>query len=118
MSYVDAILHIADLAALPEGALDPFGHSPPVVAGAACLTYARFAAETATAVAALPGLTVLAQAPYAGSATPDAVYAALAADPAARALYDAVWPRTPYAAEDGEGGTVTVTPPERFGQLG
>ena len=93
MTYVDAILHIADFAALLESA--DFGgasHTPPVVGpDGAALVYVRFTEAQASAWRGTPGVTVLAEAPY-GPGSADAVYAAAWADPAAAALYDAICP--------------------------
>ncbi|MDE2344641.1 MAG: hypothetical protein KGL63_14845 [Betaproteobacteria bacterium] len=43
---------------------------------------------------------------------------ALFADATAKASYDAVYPRTPITVTNPDGTTTTVTPPERFGQMG
>ncbi|GAB4282859.1 MAG: hypothetical protein Kow0058_01470 [Roseovarius sp.] len=132
MSYIDAILHIADVPALiawfaanDPGKLDEtgqaitgFARTPTVSKGNAALAYVRITPQDEAAFGGAPGVSVLARADYAGPGTPDAVYAALFADPAATALYDAVWDRAPIAVPDGEGGTISYAPPERFGQLG
>lgn len=130
--YVDGIVHIADVPALvaffAEHAPDKldesgtsitgFARTPTVVSGAAALTYVRVTPEEEAAFAAMPGVTVLARAEYGGPGTADAVYAALFADTDAVALYDAVHDRSPREIDDGTGGTVTWTPPERFGAMG
>ena len=64
---------------------------------------------------ATPGVTVLAERPYDGSGTADAVYAAQFADPVAKAHYDTVYPRLPQPIE-GIAGEM-FTPPERFGAM-
>jgi len=38
-------------------------------------------------------------------------------DPAAREVYDRIYPRTPYEVENEDGGTGMVTPPELFGHI-
>jgi hypothetical protein len=114
MPYLDAILHIADLpalaAALPpdrldeSGAIAGFDATPAVRNGAAALVYVRVPVAEAEGWRGLPGVTVLAEAPH-GPGAADALYAGVFAAPAARALYDAVYPRTlPHE-------------PERFGVL-
>lgn len=130
--YIDGVIHIADVPALvaffasnatdmldEEGAsIIGFARTPVVQKGAAALAYVRVTPEEEAAFPALPGVTVLARAEYAGPGTADAVYAALFADPDAMALYDAVYDRSPRAIPDVDGGTVTWTPPERFGAMG
>lgn len=112
MSLIDAILHI------PAGTvIAACACTPPIHKGNAALTYARLTPQQALAIAELPGVTVLAQAPYAGAATPDLVYTALFADPAMRALYDAVYDSSPREEEVEGGGWILVVPPERFGLL-
>lgn len=132
MAYVDAILHIAsvpDLIAFfatnaPDKldasgqSITGFARTPVVMNGAQALVYVRVTPLDAAAFGLTPGVTILSQAPYAGTGTPDAVYAALFANPVALARYDAVYSRAPYDVDDGEGGVVSVTPPARFGQMG
>jgi hypothetical protein len=125
MSYVDAILHIADLPALAalvashnpdavsqDGQILELSDMPTVRNGSAALVYLRFMAADATRWKNLPGVTVLAEAPC-GQEGADALYAGLFADPDAWALYKAVYTRAPQALPNGE----TMTPPERFGLL-
>ena len=136
MDHVDAIIHIASLPALvgyfalnaPEridedGRIRGFISTPLVMQGAAALTYVRMTTDDAANFRTTPGVTILAERPYAGRTTADAVYAALFADPLARALYDAVYSRLPLplplpveGGGGGEGGTM-FTPPERFGAM-
>lgn len=144
---IDAILHIADLPALTaeiaasdparvadaggrqadDAAFDPatvritgFAATPAIHAPPAALVYVRVSKEEAALWRGAAGVTVLASAPFAGSprASADAVYGALFADGQAAALYDAVHDRTPCDVSDGDGGTITVTPPARFGMIG
>jgi hypothetical protein len=124
---IDGIIHIADVPALvaffaqhaPEKldedgqSITGFTRTPTVVNGTAALTYVRVTPEEEAAFPAMPGVTVLARANYAGAGTADAVYGALSADPDALALYDAVYDRAPVTLPDGE----TYTPPERFGSM-
>lgn len=112
-----------------------FARTPTVMRGAAALTYVRVTPGDAASFGAAPGVTVLAQAPYGGAprgrdlyigihgrdpetgafaAAPDDVQAA---DDTA-AFYAAVWPREPVDLPDGDGGTITYTPPALFGQMG
>lgn len=128
---MDGILHIADVPALvaffalhapdkldAEGTnITGFARTPTVLRGAAALTYVRVTPEEEAAFAAMPGVTILARADYAGDGTADAVYASLFANPESVALYHAVHDRAPVDLDDGEGGKITYTPPERFGAL-
>ncbi|MFC2970434.1 hypothetical protein [Acidimangrovimonas pyrenivorans] len=128
----DAVLHIASVtdlvawfATTAPGHLAAdgqtiigFDRTPTHFTGDAGLVYVRVPSAEMTTWAAAPGVTILARAPYAGPGTPDTVYAALFTDAGMVALYDAVYDRTPFQADDGQGGTVTVTPPDRFGQMG
>ena len=125
---IDGIIHIADVPALVAwfasndpgklsedgSAIIGFARTPTVINGAAALTYVRVTgAEAAAFETAMPGVTVLASAPYTGRHTPDVVYDTLFADPDAMVLYDAVYDRSPQPLEDG----TTYTPPARFGQM-
>lgn len=130
-SLIDAIVHVADVPALiahfaanaPQHlnasatAIIGFDRTPTVIMGAAALTYVRLTEAEADTWRATPGTTVLAEAPFTGTATADALFAAIDADPAAKTLYDAVWPRTPVQVSDGAGGTMMQTPPARFGVM-
>lgn len=128
MDHVDAIIHIASLPALvgyfalnaPEridedGRIRGFISTPLVMQGAAALTYVRMTVAEAESFRATPGVTVLAERPYDGRYTADVLYAALFADPVAKAIYDAVYPRLPQPIEGSEGEM--FTPPERFGAM-
>jgi hypothetical protein len=128
---IDGIIHIADVPALvaffaehaPEklsedgSGIDGFDRTPTVASGVSALTYVRVTPEEETAFAAMPGVTVLARAEYTGDETSDAVYDALFADEDALALYDVVYSRAPVEVPDGDGGTITYTPPDRFGAM-
>jgi hypothetical protein len=132
MSYVDAIVHVVsvpDLAgflagSVPEGSgpdgppIACFSGVPVVRNGAAALAYVRVTPATIGGLATGPGVTVLAQAPYMGEATPDVVYAAMFADPGMVALYDAVYDRGPSGTDTTDGMGQGDTPPDRFGVLG
>lgn len=113
---IDAILHIASIQNLGDS-LFGFDTTPLIRNGDAGLVYARANADDLAAATSLAGITVLARENYTGSGTADAVYGALFNDPAATALYDAVWPRVSQEVDDGEGGTTLWTPPERFGEM-
>lgn len=62
-------------------------------------------------------VTVLAESPYTGTGTADRVYQQIQDDPAALAIYESVYDTASREVDDGEGGTVTVTPPFKFGML-
>lgn len=129
--YIDAILHIADLAALAEaiaadnhemvtesGTISGFVSTPATMLGKAALVYVRMTPTEAAQWRGTPLVTILAESPYGGETTPDEVYSIMAADSAAMAMYDAVYPRTPVSWIDEEGQSHEVTPPFRFGALG
>ena len=118
MSYVDAILHIADLPALialmppdqvQDGVVMGFDRTPVVMSGAKALVYVRMQPEEAEQWRETPGVTILAEAPYKGADTPDIVYDLLQSSEVSMALYDAVYPRTVV-------GEFEL--PFRFGQMG
>ncbi|XKE45763.1 hypothetical protein LG302_01065 [Halomonas organivorans] len=137
---IDAILYVPDYPALvthlaanhPDMLVrDETGEiaQPPVVTGfartpavttadgSALLVYARLRPDEVDAWRGMPGVEVLAEAPFQGKGTAQAVYDHVFADPGALAAYDNVYDRTPREVDDGEGGTTTVTPPDWFGIL-
>ena len=129
--YIDAVLHIADLPALaaaiaavdpskvsPEGTISGFASTPATMRGAAALVYVRMTPDEAAQWRGTPLVTILAEAPYTGPETADAVYAAMAANPASMAMYDAVYPRDPVEWIDDNGDVQSFTPPAMFGVMG
>ena len=128
--YIDAILHIADLPALvdmvaaaspdavQDGAIVGIARTPATMLGKAALVYVRMTPTEAAQWRGTPHVTIIAESPYAGEATPDAVYTVMAADPVAMAMYDAVYPRSPVIWIDEEGQRHEITPPFRFGAIG
>ena len=123
MGYRDAILHIADLPALAVAmaAIDPFSvvdgrfnldTTPAVTNGAAALVYVRMTEGQTAQWRGTPGVTILAEAPY-GPGAADAIYDAIWSDPAALALYRAVYDPQPATQEDG----TILEPSPRFGVL-
>lgn len=129
--YIDAILHIADLPALAQAiaAVDPsmvseagtitgFASTPATMLGKAALVYVRMTPDEAAQWRGTPLVTILAEAPYTGTDTTDAVYATLEASPASTALYDAIYPRAAVTWTDEDGQSHTFTPPFRFGAIG
>ena len=121
--YQDAVLHIADLPALAEtmAAIDPsavvegrfnLDTTPAATNGAAALVYVRMSADQAAQWRGSPVVTILAEAPY-GPDAADAIYDAIWSDPAALALYRAVYDPQLVVAED---GSITIAP-ERFGVM-
>lgn len=125
MGYLDAILHIADLPALiaaiaavdpssvsEEGIVNGFNRTPMTILGKTALVYVRMTPAEAAQWRGTPGVTILAEAPYGPNAT-DEIYDAIWSDPAALALYRAVYDPQPVTHED---GSVTVAP-ERFGVM-
>lgn len=128
--YIDAILHVSDLPALallvaqvnPDmvseaGTISGFASTPATMNGVAALVYVRMTPAEAAQWRGTPFVTILAEAPYGGPSTPDAVYEGLATTPASMALYNAVYPRTPQAWTDDD-GQHEYTPPFRFGAMG
>lgn len=94
-----------------------FARTPAVVNGNSLLAYMRLTEEQAEQWRGTPGVEILSEAPYQGKSTGDTVYAALFANPEATAKYDSVYDRSPREVDDGEGGTITVTPPDKFGVM-
>ena len=94
-----------------------FARTPAVVNGNSLLVYARLRDHQVEQWRGTPGVEVLAEHEYVGKGTGDLVYQLLFNDPEATAKYDSVYSREPYEEDDGEGGTTTVTPPERFGVM-
>lgn len=95
-----------------------FARTPAVVNGNALMVYARLRANEVEQWDGMPGVEVLAQAPYTGRETADAVYGEVFADPDKAAKYDSVYDRSPRSYLDEETGEeITVSPPERFGVL-
>lgn len=95
-----------------------FARTPTVITGNTALSYVRMTDSQVAQWEASPNITVLARAPYTGHSTSNTVYDALFANTSATALYDAVYDRTPKQVSDGNGGTITVTPPNKFGVMG
>lgn len=135
---IDAILYVPDMPTLvahldanyPEMlARDEDGSiaQPPVVVGIPrtparetspeVMVYARLTEEQAEQWHGMPGVTVLAEAPFTGKGTGQAVYDQIFDDPDKYEIYSRVYPHAPYEVDDGEGGTITVTPPNKFGIL-
>ncbi|SEM67508.1 hypothetical protein [Halomonas caseinilytica] len=133
---IDAILHVADFPALvayldtnhPEllerdddGSLTQpprvtgFARTPAVMNGDAVMAYARLRDAEADQWRSTPGVVVLAEAPFEGKGTADAVYDLVFNDPDLLATYDSVYDRSPRDMPDGEGSTIMYTPPDRFG---
>lgn len=135
---IDCILYVPDFAALvahldaehPEllqreenvDLVQPpvvvgFARTPAAANGDALLVYARLRDTEADAWRGMPFVEVLAEAPFTGPGTGQSVYDQVFADADLAAKYDGVYSRAPYEADDGEGGTTTVTPPAMFGLL-
>lgn len=81
------------------------------------LVYVRMTEGQAAQWRGTPGVTILAEAPYGPNAA-DEIYDAIWSDPAALALYDAVYPRGPVVWTDEDGTSHTFIPPFRFGVIG
>lgn len=94
-----------------------FARTPAVVNGDKLLVYCRFTDEQATQWRGTSGVEILAEAPYQGRETGNVVYDQLFADLDATTKYDSVYDRTPREVDDGEGETITITPPDKFGVM-
>src|SRR5690554_492393 len=79
-----------------------FARTPAVVNGNSILVYARLRDHQVAQWRGISGVDVLAEAPYTGKDTGDAVYGLLFDDPEATAKYDSVYRRAPYEVDDGE----------------
>lgn len=97
--------------------LTGFAHTPPTVNGNSTLIYARLTDEQAQQWRDMPHAEVLAEVPYTGTGTADRVYQQLQDDAESWARYTSVYDPAPREIDDGEGGTVTYTPPLKFGML-
>lgn len=64
-----------------------------------------------------PHVIVLAEAPYTGTGTADRIYQQIHDDAEKLAIYESVYDTSPRMVDDGEGGTMEVTPPFKFGML-
>lgn len=105
---VDAIIHIASVPDLiayfaanePDHLSDDglsivgFDRTPTAINGESGLVYVRVRADQVDEWSSTPGVTILAQAPYSGSGTPDAVYSSVFSDEEMTALYEAVFDRS------------------------
>ena len=135
---IDAILYVADFPALvghldthypamlerdDKGAIvqppvvNGFARTPAAMMGTELMVYARLTIEQADQWRGMAGVRVLAEAPFEGPGTTDAVYEALFADTEAAAIYNRVYPHEPYTISDPDMGEITVTPPVRFGAM-
>ena len=135
---IDAILYVADFPAL-VGYLDAnhpdmlqrdengkltnppvvtgFARTPATQNGNALMVYARLREDEVDQWRGMPHVEVLSEQPFTGPGTGQAVYDAIFADSTKDTKYRSVYDYTPYETDDGEGGTVTVTPPQMFGLL-
>ena len=133
-TYRDAILYIPDFQGLvsyllehnpdcvdmthpSEPVVRGMARTPATINGNAILVYTRMNEEQVAQWRGTPGVDVLAEHEYVGKGTGDLVYQLLFDDPEATAKYDSVYSREPYEVDDGEGGSTTVTPPQRFGVM-
>lgn len=94
-----------------------FARTPAVVKEDSLLAYCRFTNEQATTWRSTPGVEILAEAPYQGKGTAQAVYDQVFADPELLAIYDSVYDRTPRTYTDDDGVEYTATPPAKFGVM-
>lgn len=111
---IDAVVYIANITEISE---DKEVQLPPPYAAAenSFLHYVRVTQSELDALTA--HYTVLAQMPYTGPGTAERVYQQIQDDPEKLALYESVYDTAPREVDDGEGGTITITPPFKFGML-
>jgi hypothetical protein len=117
---IDAIVLIDNAAQLPASLTDE-NAAPALIdpqatnATGARLHYVRMTAAQLNEWR--PHVTVLAEAPYTGTGTADRVYQQIQDDAEKLAMYESVYDTAPREVDDGEGGTMTITPPFKFGIL-
>lgn len=136
---IDAILYVSDFPLLvsyldthyPEMLVRDEGNAilmPPVVTGFSrtpaqeatpeVMVYARLTGEQAAQWRGMPGVEVLAEAPFAGKGTGDVVYSQVFDDPNKYAIYSRVYPHAPYEVVDQiSGEAYTVVPSKKFGVI-
>lgn len=122
----DAILYADDwpafLAQLVPGDVDENGNlarldaTPVQRRGDAGMAYVRGDAEHILLLGTILGVSILAQAETSATSA-DVIYGAVFSDPAASALYDTAYDRSPQMAELDDGTLAPYTPPPRFGQM-
>lgn len=94
-----------------------FNCTPAIVNADRSMIYLRFSDREFDTLRDIPGIEILAAAAYTGTGTADRVYQQINDDPEKLALYESVYDTSPKEIDDGEGGTVTITPPFKFGML-
>ncbi|MGP5325906.1 hypothetical protein [Vreelandella titanicae] len=117
---IDAILHFPAAAQIPssligESGAPTLGEPQAVSAAGERLHYVRLPPNQLDEWR--PHVTVLAESPYTGTGTADRVYQQIQDDTEKLALYESVYNTAPREVRDGEGGTMTITPPFKFGML-
>lgn len=113
---IDAILHLINPAQPSEYLSDmTLGDPQAVNAASDRLHYVRL--QSSQLDEWRPYVTVLAESPYTGTGTADRVYQQIQDDAEKLALYESVYNTAPREVDDGEGGTMTITPPFKFGML-
>lgn len=117
---IDAIFHLAATAQLPDALTDEDGKpllTDPQASNAASgrLHYVRML--PAQLDEWRPHATVLAEATYTGTGTAARVFEQIQGNGDKLALYSSVYNLDPIEVSDGEGGTMTITPPFKFGML-
>lgn len=107
---IDAILYIADTAAFNDD--DPMPQGAVKTSDGKALIYYR-----GKTLLDDERVTVLASEPYTGTGTADRIFEQIQGSGDKMALYSSVHSLDPVEIDDGEGGTQTVTPPDKFGML-
>lgn len=133
---IDAIIYVQDYAGLAQYLADyhpellvkdehgqiaqppvvtGFARTPATTNGNALMVYARLRENEAEQWRGMEGVEVLAESPYQGKGTGDAVYQQILDDPEKLATYKSVHDTEPYEVTDDELGSYTVMPPFKFG---
>ncbi|MDN6679235.1 MAG: hypothetical protein L0L17_06000 [Yaniella sp.] len=133
---IDAILYVQDYAGLAQHLADyhpellakdehdqiaqppvvtGFARTPATTNGNALMVYARLRENEAEQCRGMEGVEVLAESPFNGVGTGDAVYQQILDNPEKLTKYKSVHDTEPYDVADDELGNYTVTPPFKFG---
>ncbi|WP_110647609.1 hypothetical protein [Salinicola peritrichatus] len=120
VAYLDE--HYPDLLARDENGdttqppvVTGFARTPAVVNGNELMIYARLSESDADIWRGMEGVTILAEAEFVGKGAADTLYQSVFDNADKYAIYSRVYPHDPYEIEDQEIGTITITPPKKFG---
>lgn len=94
-----------------------FARTPAVINGNKMLTYARLTDEKADEYRSVENMEILAEALFEGKGTGEVVYQKIKDDPEKLDKYNSVYDHSPREVDDGEGGTMTIESPFKFGLM-